>query len=339
MRSRLQHCTGALQGLIAAGLLAGCVMAAEPDGPRQDPPAPASPHPKDRADARAPGPPGAASAEARGASAAPAAPREPTEAERALYTYLPPSARVRALVDAAPAPSGFSRAETAPGSFASFLRGLPLRDQAAEVHAYDGSVLRGADDHRVFAVAELDVSPIDVQQCADSVIRLHAEWLWSRSEKSKIGYHFLSGDFATYDRYAAGERPQVDGNRVRWSTSASPGDDRKTFRRYLDMVFNYASTISLAHRTAKIGWAELQAGDFIVLPGGPGHAILILDVASDADGRRVALLGQGFMPAQDFHVLESGEAGVSPWFSLEGEAVDTPFWPAPFPRSSLRRFD
>jgi hypothetical protein len=71
-----------------------------------------------------------------------------------------------------------------------------------------------------------------------------------------------------------------------------------------------------------------------VLPGGPGHAILILDVAEAPDGRRVALLGQGFMPAQDFHVLR---AGASAWFSLDGEDVDTPFWPAPFPWSSLRR--
>jgi hypothetical protein len=182
------------------------------------------------------------------------------------------------------------------------------------------------------------VSPLDVQQCADSVIRWHAEWLWSRGEKNKLGYHFLSGDFATYRDYASGRRPAVAGNKVTWSTSAAASDDRKTFRRYLDMVFNYASTISLAHRAQKIDRASLRPGDFVVLPGGPGHAILILDVATNEDGKRVALLGQGFMPAQDFHVLESQEQGLSPWFSLEGEAIDTPFWPEPFPWSSLRRF-
>ena len=268
----------------------------------------------------------------------PALPRVATAEERAKYTYLPEGASIRPLDRAVATPAGYQRIEQQDGTFGGWLRGLPLRDASAEVHAYDGSVLRRADDRRVWAVAELDVSPIDVQQCADSVIRMHAEWLWSRGDKAKIGYHFLSGDYATYQAYAGGERPQVDGNKVKWGRSAAASDSRKTFRSYLDMVFNYASTISLAHRAKKLDKADLAPGDFFVLPGGPGHAILILDVAIDASGKRVALLGQGFMPAQDFHVLESGEAGVSPWFSLEGDAVDTPFWPEPFPWSSLRRF-
>jgi hypothetical protein len=264
--------------------------------------------------------------------------RQPSAEERARYTFLPSDAQVRSLSEAVAPPAGFERVALEASTFGAYLRGLPLRDASAAVRAYDGSLLHEAGDARVFAVAELDVSPLDVQQCADSVIRLHAEWRWSRGEKQRIGYHFLSGDFATYARYAAGERPQVDGNRVEWATSAAPSDDRKTFRRYLDMVFNYASTISLAQRTAKIEKSDIVPGDFFVLPGGPGHAILILDVATALDGRRVALLGQGFMPAQDFHVLRSGERGVSPWFSLDGESVDTPFWPVPFPWTSLRRF-
>ncbi|NUO53415.1 MAG: hypothetical protein HOV80_31585 [Polyangiaceae bacterium] len=266
------------------------------------------------------------------------APRAPTEAERALYPFVPAEASIRPLIDVAAAPDGYRRVDLEAGTFGAYLRGLPLRPAEAEVRSYTGATLRGADDPRVFAVAEIDVSPLDVQQCADSVIRWHAEWLWSRGEKKKIGYHFLSGDFATYGDYASGRRPEVKGNKVSWATSAAASDDRKTFRRYLDMVFNYASTISLAIRTQKIDRAELEPGDFVVLPGGPGHAILILDVATNSEGKRVALLGQGFMPAQDFHVLESQEKGLSPWFSLEGEAIDTPFWPEPFPWTSLRRF-
>ena len=57
---------------------------------------------------------------------------------------------------------------------------------------------------------------------------------------------------------------------------------------------------------------------------------------ANAEGHRVALVGQGFMPAQDFHVLSPGGA-EAPWFPLEGDAVATPFW-KPFPWSSLRRF-
>jgi hypothetical protein len=68
--------------------------------------------------------------------------------------------------------------------------------------------------------------------------------------------------------------------------------------------------------------------------GSPGHAVLILDIAESKDGRRVALLGQGFMPAQDFHVLRAPDG--SPWFSLDGDNVETPFW-KPFGWKSLRR--
>lgn len=267
----------------------------------------------------------------------PALPARVTADQRARYAWLGDDVAVRPLSATIATPNGFHRAALPAGSFGAWLRELPLRSADSAVHAYDGRQLHPPGDPRVAAVAELDVSPADLQQCADSVIRLHAEWQWSSGERGAIGYHFLSGDYATFQKYAAGQRPQVDGPRVTWATVAPPNDGRKAFRAYLDMVFNYASTISLAQRQATIDKAQAAPGDFVVLPGGPGHAILILDVAEDGAGHRVALLGQGFMPAQDFHVLASGE-GASPWFSLDGDAIDTPFWPVPFPWSSLRRF-
>jgi hypothetical protein len=130
----------------------------------------------------------------------------------------------------------------------------------------------------------------------------------------------------------------VKGNKVVWATTAKPSDSRATFRAYLDMVFNYASTLSLAARTRKIESKDVVPGDFFILPGGPGHCVLVLDMATDASGKRVVLLGQGFMPAQDFQVLASQENDRSPWFALAGDGVDTPFW-EPFPWSSLRRFE
>lgn len=254
---------------------------------------------------------------------------------RRRYAWLTAGLAVRTLDETFDPPAGFTRVTVAPGSFGEFLRTLPLRAEGAPVLAYDKRRLLDGDDPRVAAVAELDVSPVDIQQCADSVIRLHAEWRWSTGATGDVGYHFLSGDYATWSRHKAGERPKVDGNRVSWTGGAPPKDDHATYRRYLDMVFNYASTISLANKSsATIEKDVLRPGDFFILPGGPGHAILILDVAEAPDGRRVALLGQGFMPAQDFHVLS---AAGSAWFSLDGEDVDTPFWPAPFPWSSLRR--
>lgn len=265
--------------------------------------------------------------------------REPTAEERAAYPFIPKDAKIRSVEETLAPPKGLSRVAATAGSFAAYLRGLPLRAAGAPVRDFRGGELRAGTDKRIAAVAELDVSPADIQQCADSIIRLHAEWLWSLGRKDAIGYHFLSGDFATYARYAAGERPIVKGNKVTWATTAKPSDSRATFRAYLDMVFNYASTLSLAARTKKIEPKDVVPGDFFILPGGPGHCVLVLDMATDASGNRAVLLGQGFMPAQDFQVLASQESGRSPWFALAGDdGVDTPFW-EPFPWSSLRRFE
>lgn len=268
----------------------------------------------------------------------PSALHAPTEAERAAYGWLDGSASVRNLSAAFPTPKGFTRVPEASGSFGAWLRDLPLRAVGTPVRSYAGGVLREGDDARISAVAELDVGTADLQQCADSVIRLHAEWRWSRGDASKIGYHFLSGDLAAWTRYASGDRPVADGAKVVWKRSAKPSESRATFRRYLDVVFNYASTISLAQHTAHVERGELAPGDFFILPGGPGHAVLVLDVATSADGRKIALLGQGYMPAQDFQVLHPLEGATGAWFTLDGDAVDTPFW-EPFPWSALHRLE
>ena len=66
--------------------------------------------------------------------------------------------------------------------------------------------------------------------------------------------------------------------------------------------------------------------------------MLVLDLARAPDGRRALLLGQGFMPAQSFHVLRPGRDRGA-WFVVEPGALflDTPFW-APFPWKTLHRF-
>jgi hypothetical protein len=65
--------------------------------------------------------------------------------------------------------------------------------------------------------------------------------------------------------------------------------------------------------------------------------VLFLDVARAAGGRRVALLGQSYMPAQNFHVLRPGSGDA--WFEIDvSKPLSTPFW-RPFAWSLLRRLD
>ncbi|QRO00819.1 DUF4846 domain-containing protein [Archangium violaceum] len=267
--------------------------------------------------------------------AASSEPRVPSKEERARYPWLSAERPIRSLGEAIPPPSGYSRVAVEEGSFGAWLRGLPLRPEGTPVRDFRGQELRAGDDAFVAAVAELDVGSANLQQCADSIIRLHAEWQWSRGQKERIAYRFTSGHLAAWPRYSAGERTRVSGSKVTWVKSGAVDGSRASFRAYLDLVFTYAGTLSLATEKQRPGREDVRPGDFFVLGGSPGHAVLVLDVARNAAGERVALLGQGFIPAQDFHVLSPGQKG--PWFSLEADTVATPFW-QPFPWSSLRRF-
>ncbi len=270
-------------------------------------------------------------------AAAPAsatAPRAPTREERARYPWLSQDAQVRSLEATFPPPPGYARVELEPDSFGAWLRGLPLRPEGTPVRDFRGGEVLSAEDPRLAAVAELEVGTANLQQCADSIIRLHAEWLWAQGKKERIAYRFTSGHLAAWTKYAAGERARVSGSKVTWVRAAAADASRASFRAYLDLVFTYAGTLSLQGEKQRPKRAAVRPGDFFVLGGSPGHAVLVLDVARNEAGEGVALLGQGFIPAQDFHVLSPGEEG--PWFSLEGEEVDTPFW-KPFPWSSLRR--
>jgi Domain of unknown function (4846) len=268
-------------------------------------------------------------------SAATAQPRAPTPAELARYAWLSKDARIRPLETALPPPKGFTRVPMEPGSFGAWLRGLPLRPAGTPVRDFQGGQVLAGNDARLAAVAELDVGSANLQQCADSIIRLHAEWLWAQGQKERIAYRFTSGDLASWSRYAAGERAQISGSKVKWVRSGTADSSRASFRSYLELVFTYAGTLSLQSEKQRPSREDVRPGDFFVLGGSPGHAVLVLDVAVDASGQRLALLGQGFIPAQDFQVLSPGAGG--PWFSLAGDTVATPFW-KPFPWSALRRF-
>lgn len=235
-------------------------------------------------------------------------------------------------------PKGYERVPVEKNSFGAFLRELPVRSDRTQVLSYDGDELR----RPAAAVVAMDVGARDLQQCADSVIRLHAEWLWSHDREDEAGYHFTSGHLSEWSDWQAGERFVVKGSSVDRVRGGARADTHKTYRGWLDQVFMYAGTRSLPRDSDPVpGDQPLRAGDFFVQSGSPGHAVIILDIAEDGDGNRVALMGQGFMPAEDFHVLGWPAVALdSVWFPLPTAAdgvVDTPSW-APFARIEARRF-
>jgi hypothetical protein len=329
---------------LAASLGAVCVAASGCGSPRHDgvasglPGAPThsapalsvSSQPGAAASSPAPAPTAAAATSARGPDTA----AYPWHADPSLQ----PLEAVDRLEDRFAPPRGFVRAELPADSFGAWLRDLPLAAADTPVRSYDGRVLHNAGDARVAAVATLDVGKADLQQCADAVIRLHAEWSWSRG-KPAVSYRAASGTAMPWERWARGERVKQHGQSIEWVASARPTSDHAAFRSYLDAVFSWANTVSLARQGQIVSLDDLRPGDFMILPGGPGHSVLVLDMARAPDGRRVVLLGQSYMPAQSYHVLRPAPGEV--WFAVDpsSEGIQTPFWPDPFPWSSLRRLD
>lgn len=233
-------------------------------------------------------------------------------------------------------PRGFQRVPASPASFGGWLRQLPLAAEGTPVLAYSGEVLLPADHPHLAAVTTLDTGARDLQQCADAVMRLHAEWLWTQQRASEASYGSGAGPIP-WKRYLAGGFTKLKGNSFVWGNRGPRKNTHATYRKYLDMVFSWSNTVALARQGKPVERAGLRPGDFFVLPGSPGHTVLILDVAAREDGRRVALLGQSFMPAQSFQVLRPSRR--QSWFELDDEeGVKTPFWPR-FPWSSLRRLD
>lgn len=237
-----------------------------------------------------------------------------------------------------PPPESFSRVEVSPGSFGAYLRTLRLLPPGSEVISYRGETILEGADPRLAAVVDLDIGEQDLQQCADAIIRLHAEWAFAINRPSMV---YRAGDGTSFDfqRYLAGERVTAVGGKLQAKKTARPQpQSRSALRAFLQSVFAWVNTRAVEHFAQKVATDDIAPGDFFVMSGNPfGHAVLVLDVAQDDRGKKMLLLGQSYMPAQSFHILRASAEAT--WFELDPakETLDTPFW-QPFPLHSLRRF-
>jgi len=253
------------------------------------------------------------------------------------YSWLDRYDAAQSLAPRIPAPEGFVREPADAGSFGAWLRGLPLKPGRPDVRLYDGRPKRNQEAH--WAVIDIDTGDKDLQQCADAVMRLRAEYLFARGQVRSIAFDFTSGDRAAFERWAAGERPKIRGNHVSWSRTAAPDAGYASFRRYLDSVFTYAGSASLAKQLAAVDDPQkVEIGDVFIQGGFPGHAVIVADVAvHPRTGQKRFLLAQSYMPAQQIHVLRNPADAAQPWYATDfGAILETPEWT--FRRGDLKRF-
>lgn len=257
--------------------------------------------------------------------------------ETIVYPWFRESKTGETVENAVETPSGYSRIAVPANSFKQWLRRLPLKEKDTPVRLYNGDNKQNQAAH--FRIFDIDVGKKDLQHCADAIIRLKAEYLYSINRYNDIHFRFTSGQNARFTNWIKGYRPIVKGNDVRWEKTAKYSSSYASFRRYLERVFMYAGTYSLSKELRPVNIKDMEIGDVFIRGGFPGHGVIVVDMAADdTTGKKLFLLAQSYMPAQDIYILNNPtNSDLSPWYELDfAHQLETPEWV--FDRDQLKRF-
>ena len=199
-------------------------------------------------------------------------------------------------------PDGYTRTPVLKNSFAEWLQAVPLKKDK-RVFLYNGSLK--PNQSAQFAVVDISVGNKDLQQCADAVMRLRAEYLY----RNKMPMSFID----------------YTGKEYKWNEEGS----RSMFDNYLQNVFGWCGSASLDKQLNRVrNFSDVKAGDVLVHGGSPGHVVIVVDIAKNDKGNKIYLLAQGYQPAQDIHVLNNPmDETLSPWYAVDSSnLIVTPEW-------------
>lgn len=235
-------------------------------------------------------------------------------------------------------PKGYTWEKNPTDSFSEYLVNFPLRPKNFPVRDFNAVPITKQYNH--VAILNIDVGDKDLQQCADAWIRLYAEYLWAQKRFDEIKFEFTSGQLFSWNDYKKGLRTQEIKNRVRFVKTGKMDDSYENFRKYLNIIFRYAGTISLDRESFPLTQnSQIKPGDFLIKPGSPGHSVIIVGVAKNYAGKKLYLLAESFMPAQDIHILVNRlNQKISPWYELDVNAPKTVTAKYIFKPTSIKRF-
>ncbi|EPR74184.1 hypothetical protein ADIWIN_0761 [Winogradskyella psychrotolerans RS-3] len=217
-------------------------------------------------------------------------------------------------------PEGYKRVNYRQGSFQEYLRNYKLKAFGSKIINYDDTNYFWQRGH--IGILEIPVPKNGLQQCADALIRIRSEYLWDNNRKDEIGFNFTSGHYCSWTKYAEGYRPKINGNKVTFHKTANANTTKENFYKYLNLIYMYSGTLSLFNELESVAAKDLKIGDMLIKGGSPGHIVMIADEVINDKGEKLFLLFQGNTPAQSVHLVKNMEdAGISPWYQLEDDAV------------------
>ncbi|MBP5388186.1 MAG: hypothetical protein J6Y97_12475 [Prevotella sp.] len=189
-------------------------------------------------------------------------------------------------------PIGYKRIDS--DSYSEFLRSLTLKKRGNKIMLYQG----GEAKSQRYNYAIIDIPLLSNEEmCADVCIRLRSEFLFK--EKSYNEIHFKD----------------VNGKEVYYN-----GNSRKDFEKYLKKLYGRVSTYSLSKLKSR-NLKDIRPGDILVYTMydrencNVGHAVMVVDVVQNDNGRKAIMLAEGNMPARDMHIMRD-PSSFSPWFKL-----------------------
>lgn len=222
-------------------------------------------------------------------------------------------------------PEGFTRIPVEEGSFADFLRKLPLKPKASKVHYHDG---KEKPSEGVYAeVVDLQIADKSLQQLSDAIMELRSRYLWQSGAHDSISFKLANGLEVPYSKWKEGYRVIFEENTANWILATESLDDYDTFEKYLEFIFTYTGTLSLEDHVQSKEFRDMNIGDVLVESDKSKHAVIVADmVENKVTNEKKYLLIQSYKPAQDMQVLinpKDENGGV--WYDLkETKEIQTP---------------
>ena len=262
-----------------------------------------------------------------------------TNAENSIETK--PSNKITAInpetIRGISLPQGFDYVDDGDSVYSNWLLDLKLK-KSKTVYLYNGKLKSNQDAQ--YVVLNIDIGKKDLVQCADAAMKLRADHLFEKRLYDQIKFLATSGDEISFENWLKGMRWKVQGAKlVSYNIHKEGSNIQQEYDSFMELVFSYCGTYSLSKQLKAVNDSRsIQPGDIFVYGGFPGHAVTVMAVAKNKEDARIFLLSQGYMPAQDIHILKNyASADQSPWYKVsELYPLYTPQWQ--FEKGSLKRW-
>ena len=234
-------------------------------------------------------------------------------------------------------PQGFNYVDDNDSVYSNWLLGLNLKKNTT-VYLYNGKPKSNQDVQ--YAVLNIDIGKKDLIQCADAAMKLRADYLFEKHLYDQIKFLATSGDEISFESWLKGVRWKAQGTKlVSYNIFKEVSNIQQEYNLFMELVFSYCGTYSLSKQLKPINDnSSIQPGDVFVYGGFPGHAVTVMAVAKNKKDEKIFLLSQGYMPAQDIHILKNyANTELSPWYAISDiYPLYTPQWQ--FEIGSLKRW-